>query len=317
MRQIRQFVLAVGWLAAVLLIALGAAGLVAGMDAPATAGSRPWLTARDDVAVGARLDAIAADLALVSDQLDALGVEGRAALSALVANDPAIAATALDAGDQIVAEIGSRTAKINTAFDDVPLVGTPEAGFRLGPAVRDRHARLAAALASTRGVEAAWLQLASGSAAATRLSNLLADHDEAVLAAAEQGREAQYEAALTILDDADAAIADARRLRNALAQTVEVVTLDEWLDRSARYDAALRDLYAALDDSGGRINNAVRTAMTEEGRAKDRLPPDTRGLVLIMAEIGRGGMNGAVIAIEEARGQLTAALAEPAPSPGT
>ena len=57
--------------------------------------------------------------------------------------------------------------------------------------------------------------------------------------------------------------------------------------------------------------------MTEERKAKDRLPPDTRGLVLIMAEIGRGGMNGAVIAIEEARGQLSAAVLEPAPSPGT
>jgi hypothetical protein len=34
-------------------------------------------------------------------------------------------------------------------------------------------------------------------------------------------------------------------------------------------------------------------------------------MVLIMADIGRGGMNEAVIAIEEARGQLAEAL-EPA-----
>jgi hypothetical protein len=45
-------------------------------------------------------------------------------------------------------------------------------------------------------------------------------------------------------------------------------------------------------------------------------------LVIIMAEIGRGGMNGAVIAIEEARGKLGDALdvdtAAPndAPDPG-
>jgi hypothetical protein len=315
--HIRGFLLALAWLVAVLLIALGAAGLVAGMDAPATAGSRPWLTARDDVVVAAHLDAVAADLAVVSERLDELGVQGRGALAALVANDPAAAAAALDAGDEIVTDIASRAAKIETALDDVPLVGTEEAGYRLGPAVREQHARLAAALASTRSVEASWLQLANGSAAATRLSNLLAAHDAAVLAAAEQGRDAEYEAALTILADADTAIADARGLRNALARTVEVVTLDEWLDRSARYDAALRDLYSALDESGGRVTDAVRKAITEEGKAKDRLPPDTRGLVLIMAEIGRGGMNGAVIAIEEARGQVSAALAEPAPSPGT
>jgi hypothetical protein len=36
-----------------------------------------------------------------------------------------------------------------------------------------------------------------------------------------------------------------------------------------------------------------------------------------MAEIGRSGMNGAVIAIEQARGKLADALAAPEPSPGT
>ena len=311
----RQILLALAWLAAVLLIALGAAGLVAGMDTPATAGSRPWLTARDDLVVGERLDAIAADLQLVSDRLDALGVQGRAALSSLVANDAATAAAALDEGDRLVADIRARSAQIETALDEVPLIGTPEAEFRLGPAVRDRHARLEAAVASTQGLEAVWLQLANGSAAAARLSSLLAAHDDAVIAAAEQGRDANYEEALTILDGADTAIADAKLLRNQLARTVDVTTLDEWLDRSARYDTALRDLYAALVDSDGRITGAVREAMTAEEKAQDRLPPDTRGLVLIMAEIGRGGMNGAVVAIEQARGQLTGALALPAPSP--
>jgi hypothetical protein len=314
---VRQILLALAWLAAVLLIALGAAGLVAGMDTPATAGSRPWLTARDDLIVGERLDAIAADLQVVSDRLDALGVQGRGALTALVGNDAATAAAALDEGDRLVADIRARSAQIETALEEVPLIGTPEAEFRLGPAVRDRYARLEAAVASTQGLEAAWLELASGSAAAARLSSLLAAHDEAVIAAAAQGRDAEYENALTTLEDADTAIADARLLRAQLARTVDVTTLDEWLDRSARYDVALRDLYQALVDSDGRVTGAVREAMAAEEKAQDRLPPDTRGLVLIMAEIGRGGMNGAVVAIEQARGQLTAALAEPSPIPGS
>ncbi len=313
----RQILAAFAWLVAVLLIALGAAGLVAGMDAPATAGSRPWLTARDDLVVGQRLDSIAADLQLVSDRLDALGVQGRGALSALVGNDAATAAAALDEGDRLVADIRARSAQVETALDEVPFIGTPEAAFRLGPAVRDRYARLEAAVASTQGLEAAWLELASGSAAAARLASLLAAHDEAVLAAAAQGRDAEYAQALTLLDDADTAIADARLLRVRLARTVDVTTLDEWLDRSARYDVALRDLYQALGDSDGRVTGAVRKAMAAEEKAQDRLPPDTRGLVLIMAEIGRGGMNGAVVAIEQARGRLTEALAEPEPSPGT
>ena len=311
----RQLLLAFAWLVAVVLIALGAAGLVAGLDTPTGAGSRPWLTARDDVPVSAQLDVITADLTAVSEQLDALSVQGRGALAALVANDPATATAALDAGDGIIADIRARSTRIEAALADVPLIGTPEGAYRLGPAVRDRHARLARAVASTRGLEAQWAQLSSGSAPAARLSSLLAAHDEAVLAAAAEGRAARYGEALTALDDADAAIGDARGLRDRLARTMDVETLDQWLDRSARYDEALRGLYAALRDSEGRVNATVREALTKEREAKDRLPPDTRGLVLIMAEIGRGGMNNAVIAIEEARGQLTEVLAEPSASP--
>ena len=37
--------------------------------------------------------------------------------------------------------------------------------------------------------------------------------------------------------------------------------------------------------------------------------------VVIMAELGRGGMNGAVVAIEQARGRLTAAIQAATPAP--
>ena len=135
------------------------------------------------------------------------------------------------------------------------------------------------------------------------------------MAAARLGRDAEYANALEVLAEAFAAIADARRLRDQLAKTVDVATLDQWLERSGAYDVALRDLYTALDKSGGKVNDAVRAAIAAEEKAKDRLPPDTRSLVIIMAEIGRGGMNSAVISIEQARGQLADALAEPTASP--
>ena len=48
----------------------------------------------------------------------------------------------------------------------------------------------------------------------------------------------------------------AAKLRDQLANTIDVDTLDQWLDRSARYDVALRALYAALEDSDGRITGA-------------------------------------------------------------
>ena len=62
------------------------------------------------------------------------------------------------------------------------------------------------------------------------------------------------------------------------------------------------------------VNDAVRAAYREESAAREQLPPDTRGLVVIVADIGRGGLNQAVIAIEQARGRLNLALQALAPA---
>ena len=113
-----------------------------------------------------------------------------------------------------------------------------------------------------------------------------------------------------------------RTLRTQLASTVDVTVLDQWLDRNERYDKALRGLYVALTKVRGRVTNVVRDAIAAEKEARRSLPPDSRALVVIISEIGRGGMNGAVIAIEEAKAQLADALApesssDPAVDPST
>ena len=109
--------------------------------------------------------------------------------------------------------------------------------------------------------------------------------------------------------EADSTISIARALRDQLANTVDVTVLDQWLDRSGAYDTALRGLYAAYAASGGTVTAEVEAAQAGETVARANLPPDTRAMVVIMAEIGRGGMNGAVITIEEAKGRLTSAIA--------
>ena len=146
--------------------------------------------------------------------------------------------------------------------------------------------------------------------AASRPRNLIAvltNHDLTVAAAAADGRAANYDAALATLARASAALDGATEIRDQLANTSDMTTLDTWLSRNRRYDAALVGLYSAFRDSGGVITDAVRIAFTEESAARAILP-DTRGLVLIVADIGRGGLNQAVIAIEQARGRLTLAL---------
>ncbi|MGZ9160653.1 MAG: hypothetical protein ACXW4T_05755 [Candidatus Limnocylindrales bacterium] len=313
--MLRRGLMALTWLAAALAISLGASGIVAGMEGPSSDAVRSGRTAHDDGLVVAALDPIEAELRLVGESIERLGGQARGTLAALSANDNVQAEATIAAGNTLLADILTRLAGVRTAFAAVPLVRDPAAAYRLSPVVRDRHTRAAAAVDATRDLEADWTRFTFGSFGASRVSTLLADHDAAVVEAAAHGRDAEYDAALASLDGADAAITAARTIRNQLAATVDVTTLDAWLDRSSDYDTALRNLYVAVRAAGGRVTAAVRRAMAAEAAAKTRLPPDTRSLVLIMAEIGRGGMNASAIAIEQARQDIVEALAPPIDPP--
>jgi hypothetical protein len=307
---IRQAVAAVVWIAAVIAIAFGSAGVVAGLDTPAADGSdRSGRTARGDAAVTTALAQIEADLHALADDVHSLSGQARGVLAALAANDVTLAESAAATGTALVNEIDADAAAIRAALGSVPIVRSGEAAYALSPVIRQRYASDLDAVAATDDLTADWTRLTVGSLSATSLSSLLANHDKAVVAAAARGRAADYAAALGHLDDADAAITQARAMRDKLATSVDVTTLDAWLDRSAAYDKALRDLYAALRASGGEINDTVRRAARAEGAAKARLPPDTRGLVLIMADIGRGGMTDSAAAIEQAAADMDEALA--------
>jgi hypothetical protein len=59
----------------------------------------------------------------------------------------------------------------------------------------------------------------------------------------------------------------------------------------------------------------VRTAAARERAAKELLPADARALVIILGDVARGGLNQAVIAIEQARGELLDALARSSATP--
>jgi hypothetical protein len=78
---------------------------------------------------------------------------------------------------------------------------------------------------------------------------------------------------------------------------------------------ALRNLYKEIKKVGHRVTTATRKAVKAEADARARLPPDARGLVIIMADIGRSGMNGAIIDIEEARAKLSDAVDAASPTP--
>ena len=322
---LRRLIGGLVWLAFVVIIALGAAGIVTGMDHPPGTATRGDLTAAGDAHVTPLLDAAQADLSGLADQVEALGAQARRALAALNGSDAATAQAAVAEGDRLVADAAARTTALRRELAAVPYVGTPQAGLTISDAVMARHAALVAALDATDGLDVAWTRLTIGSVAATSMSGLLAEHDRLVGLAVGLGRLAKYTDAIKLLDQAQLQIAAARVLRDQLVATVDVSVLDQWLDRDAGYDVALRDLYKAISKVGKRVTDATRAAVKAEAQARARLPADGRGLVIIMADIGRGGMNGAVIAIEEARAKLTDALdagmvvpsGEPTPTGGS
>ncbi len=310
MRRLRQLGLVLGWLVLALLVAAGGAGIVVGLDhVPGTA-ARPELTWAGDRAATAALDAIQRDLASLEPQVEELGLQARGALASLTGQDLETVQATVDDGSVLVAAIRERSATIRTKLLAVPGVGGTGGRLTTSQAVRDRHAAMIEALDATEGLDAAWVRLTVGAISASRLSGLLADHDQTMLRAVEAGRAARYDEAIAIIDEARAMLDAANRLRAQLANTVDVSTLEEWLRRNRVFDDALRTLYVELEASGGRANAAVRDALAAQEAAREELPPDSRGLIVIMSEIGRGGLNGAVITIEEARGALADAMAD-------
>jgi hypothetical protein len=316
-RILRTALTSLAWLAIVVVIALGAAGIVTGMDRAPAEGGPAAATFDGDAGVTARLDAVSADLSALDAQVEALGTRARNALAALNGADPATAQTEIDAGDAIVADIVQRTAAIRSKLAAVPYVGTIDAGLHLSDGVIARHDALEAALAATDGLDAGWARLSISAIAASKTSQLLGEHDRLMGEAAAKGRIAKYADADKLITQAGAQLTTAKSVRDDLSKTVDVTVLDEWIKRNETYDVALRNLYKAISKVGKTVTPAVRNAVKAEKTARAQLPPDNKALIVIMADIGRGGMNQAVIGIEEARATLADAIdnAEGGPTP--
>jgi hypothetical protein len=317
--SVRRAVLAAAWLVVAALLSLGAAGIVGAMAHQPGTASRAELTYVGDRAIEPGLAEAERLLDELSAEVAELSELGRGALGALTASNLAELEIAVANGEELALQIQDDTAFLRTSLQTLPGLG-PQAELVLSPEIRRRHALALEALKATDGISADWSGLSSSAVAATRMAVLLVDHDKATGDAAIFGRRAKYKQALGKLTEADKILAEARTLRDGLAKTVDVATLTLWIDVNAEYDTALRKLYEAIVAGKGKVTDAVRHAFAAEKEARGHLPPDTRGLVVILSDIGRGGLNQAVIGIEKARGDLEAALgrldtAEPSTAP--
>jgi hypothetical protein len=305
------------------VLAFGSAGLITSADHLPGPSTRPELTWAGDQAIRRGLDAATRDVAAMRKDLDSLGVLGRGALAALAGNEWDLLDSTIDRGAELVLAIRNRAGALRTSLLALPGLG-PTAQLRLSPESLDRQQRLFDALDATDGLATSWARLDAGSVNAARLATLLTQHDVLITEAIDAGLKRQTAEALSKIDQATATLDQAGTLRDRLANSVDVSELNEWLRRNRNYDVALRRLYVASAASPNRVNAELRAAAAAEEAARKQLPEDTSGLVIIMAEIARGGLNQAVLAIEEARGSLAAVVdaeiaadesASPSPGP--
>jgi hypothetical protein len=295
------------WLAAVVLVAFGSAGMVAGVDHPAGTVGRAELTWAGDQVVKPAMDAAAHDLVDLAGQVDQLASEGRRILVGLTDRDQDGITTGIANGGGLIAGISSDALAIRGQLAVLP-GDEPFAKLRISQGQLARHAVAVQAVDATRGLDVAWARLTAGAATASKLIVLLKDHDTTMARAAEQGRAQTYADALVTIAAAKGRLDEATTMRNELANTTDVGILDQWLRRNRTYDEALEGLYQAFVASNGRVTVEVAAAFQLHEAARAQLPPDARGLELIMVGIAQGGLNQAVIAIEQASEQLTHAL---------
>jgi hypothetical protein len=316
----RRSLATLGWLVAAVVIALGSAGIAGGLDHPPASGARPELTYGADRLVAPILDASTADLRALSDQVDVLAGEGRQALSALVSGDTSGLKAAIGAGEAQVGTIATAARALRARLAALPAIDAAAAA-RFGPSTLERYATLIAALPAVDTLGDEWTRLAAGSVPAAELTTYLAAHDRIAGQAVQLGAAGRYADAIRTLARATAELAAARIVRDQLATRIDTSTLDTWIDRNATYDTAATDLWAAIVASPTRVTPAARAAAAREEAARALLPTNTSALVVILGDVAQGGLNQAVIAIEDARGRLldalaaAAAQASPAASP--
>jgi hypothetical protein len=305
----RRLLMAVGWTVVAAILALASAGLVGQLSHPPGDARREELTWAADQRLGTQLDEVSAGLADLGELVDSLADDARAALIAVSSADTTSLQEALDGGAARAATIDSTAIRLRTALEALPGDG-PDAAMTYSNATLVRRAAILAALDAVAGLSDEWTRVASRSHDAASLIVAIGDHDSTLVDAAAAGVKARYATAIGLCNDALDVMAQISDMRARFVPTDEVTVLDDWIARHQRYDEALLALYTALKKSGGVRNPKVDAAYREQKAALADLPSDNRAIVVILAEVAQGGLNQAVVAIEDARGRIDEAIAE-------
>ena len=305
----------IAWTALFAVLAAGAAGLIAQASHTPGTPARADLTSEGDALLNARLDQATSRLEAIAASVDGLADSAKTALEEITSADQTKLQDSLEHGSELATSITTETTALRAALAGLP-GDEPDAAIRYSNDTQVRRAAVLAALEAAAGLEANWEQVTARALEASQVTTLIAAHDQVVLDAAAKGRGRDYANAAATLDQAILTVASVKEQRTKLIADTGQTVLDEWIERNRDYDVALQALYLALEKSGGRVTVAVQAARRAERAAFDRLPPDRRTIIVIIAEVARGGLTQAVLAIEDARGRLEDALSEAVPGPG-
>ena len=301
-----------GWSVLAAALALGGSGLIAETSHPPGDDQREELTYAADVAVAPRLDAIAGQLTTLASVVDQLSDDARSALAAVSVDDASSLQAALASGTAHASQIQSSAATIQASLAGLPGDGV-DAPTLYSNATLVRRADLLAALDSLSGIGDQWSSVTRQANNAATLTRVIREHDTTVAAAAAQGVQAQYAKAIGTLATASATLDQISQLRQQVVPDTGRTVLDDWIDVHSTYDKALLALYQALKKSGGTRTPVVDAAYRAENVARQALPSDDRAIIVIVSDVAQGGLNQAVVAIEDARGRIEEALAAAGP----
>ncbi|HLX35716.1 MAG TPA: hypothetical protein VKR30_10810 [Candidatus Limnocylindrales bacterium] len=299
----------VAWTALAIVVALGSAGLVGQLLHPPGGANRQELTYTNDQALQARLNAAASSLNDISQNVDRMSDAAKAALGSITDVDPAGLQTNLEKGDGAAVLIASASTEMENSLAGLPGDG-PDATVDYSNAVLVRRAAILSAMDASLSLADDWRTVTSESLSAARAAKLLNDHEATIFQATQLGTQSQYQQAIDMIETAKVTIEDIASLRNLITAGSDINVLDAWIVTHSAYDAALENLYQALLKSNGVYNLAAQAAARAEESARANLPADNRAIIVIVAQLAQGGLNQAVLAINEAQGRIDSALAE-------
>ena len=122
------------------------------------------------------------------------------------------------------------------------------------------------------------------------------------------GRQSGWADALTALADARGALDAARTLRADLGSGATVDTLDQLLARYDAYDAALTSLYEYLGSGGAQSGATFDNLNKQVESTQAALPSDNSVFSVIVGEAAGTELTDGLVALEQARGDVNAAL---------